>query len=313
MKATCVLVLMVSMITVTEAVSAAIVTNNLVLSLDAGNAGNGVGVLGSGNAWINQSGSATNHDATLVGTADWAGTGTALDPFVVQFRSTPGAGTASGYATVVGSTPGSDLDLSTSFTYEVWAKIVGSGSGSSYWGGADGGTLMSHSSYSPEGNGSISYNPTAHNGAGPGLYDAGGSGGANFPNSTGPLTDGLMHHIVLSRAGGGINDTAWYLDGVLQSTFQSSSSPTDDTNGPYPFTIGARTKWFTTFDTGANADIAQVRVYSAALTADEVQQNFNSGLTSVPEPEAVTLMAFGLIGLLVITILPRKRVSIKAN
>ncbi|MCC7083758.1 MAG: hypothetical protein IT427_01985 [Pirellulales bacterium] len=265
---------------------AAIVTDNLVLYLDAGNSGNGVGHLGSGNPWINLSGSATNHDATLVGTADWGGTGTTTDPFVVQFRSSAGGVTAEGYAVVGGSTPGSDLDLSPVFTYELWAKIIGDGSGDSAF--ADTGVLMSHSSYYPQGNGSITYTYAgAWNGYTPdSLYNSGGSAdpSPSLPNSNGLIGDGFMHHIVLTRAGDGDTDTSWYLDGVLMGAFKSTSSPTDDTYGPYPFTIGARKKWYDTFDQGANADIAQVRVYSTALTADEVLQNFNAGLTPAAPP-----------------------------
>ena len=249
------------------------VTDNLVLSLDAGNAGNGVGVLGSGGIWANQSGTATNHNATLAGSANWAGTGTPADPFVVQFRNSAGHGVAS---VANSDAVGSDLDL-TVFTYEIWADIVGSGAGNPSHPGE--GVLMSHSSYVPEGNGSISYD-------GSGLHSNGGDfPGTEFPTST-DLEGTGMHHIVLARAGAGPADTTWYLDGVLQETFQSDSAPTDPFNGPYEFTIGARKKWLSTYDLAADADIAQVRVYSDALTAEEVLQNFDAGLTQAFPPFA---------------------------
>ena len=243
-----------------------IVTDNLVLYLDAGNAANGVGVQGSGNIWNNQSGTAINHDATLTGSADWQGTGTPADPFVMRFGEN-----GMGYGSVANSDAvGSDLDL-TVFTYEIWANILGS-PWQPHASHPGEGYLMGHSSYVPEGNGTISYDPN-------GLHSGGGDfPGTVFPGST-DLEGTGMHHIVFARAGDGPTDSTWYLDGVLQATFHSDSAPTDPTNGPYDFSIGARKKWFTSYEMGADADIAQVRVYSAALTAAEVLQNYNAGLT----------------------------------
>ena len=249
-------------------VNADIVTNNLVLHLDAGNAGNAYGELGGpGPIWQNKSGTATNHDTTVVGWANWEGTGTPADPFVMRFGES-----GMGYASVANSDAvGSDLDL-TVFTYEIWANILGSPwiPHASHPGE---GYLMGHSSYVPEGNGSISYDPN-------GLHSDGG----NFPGTVFPTSTDLegtgMHHIVFARAGAGATDSTWYLDGVLQgAAFQSDSAPTDPTSGPYEFTLGARKKWFTAYEMGANAAVAQVRVYSDALTGAEVLQNYNTGLT----------------------------------
>ena len=275
------------LVSVSSQADATIVTDNLVLHVDAGNSNNGVGVLGSTNTWVNLSGTAANHDATLVGWANWEGTGTPADPFVMRFGEN-----GAGHGTVANSDAvGSDLDL-TVFTYEIWANILGSP-----WvphGSHPGeGVLMSHGGYVNEGNGSISYDPS-------GLHSNGGAfPGTVYPTST-DLTGTGMHHIVFARAGNGATDSTWYLDGVLQgAAFQSDSALTDTTNGPYPFTLGARKKWFTAYEMGANAAVAQARVYSDALTAAEVLQNYNTGLTAaIPEPTTFALLGVSLMGLL---------------
>jgi hypothetical protein len=279
-----------------------IVTDNLLLHFDAGNAGNGIGVLGSGASWIDLSGSATNHDASLVGSAAWAGTGATNDPFVVRLTQTSPLSfpsSAQGYAAVSNSGAFSDLDT-TVFTYEVWAKITGPGTGqgnsSQFF---EQGALISHAAGGGGGNGMINYTSGGSWQAAPDSLYGGDSSTpveAVFPNSNGIIGDGLMHHIVLTRSGDGAADTTWYLDGILKGSFQTASSDSDA-----QLLIGARHRQAFYYDQGANADIAQVRVYGVPLTGAEVLQNFSAGLTpaSVPEPSALVLLVVGLAGSLV--------------
>jgi hypothetical protein len=263
---------------------APIVTRNLVAYFDAGNAGNGVGILGSG-SWENLASNGVNHDATLVGATTWGGTGTPNDPFVVQFRqSAPYSfpSSAEAYAKVANSGSGTELDSSV-YTYEVWAKIVGpgTGQGNSYQ-FFDQGALVSHANTDGPGNGTLSYTVGGSWQAAPDTLYGGSSyvpAETSLPNSNGIIGDGEMHHIVLTRAGDGSNDTAWYLDGVLMGTFQTAAGPSDA-----QVVIAGRNRGGTVFDQGANVDIAQVRIYNAALTVAEVLQNYNVGLTMAAVP-----------------------------
>lgn len=268
-----------------QAVShAPVVTRNLVAHFDAGNAGNGIGQLGSG-SWDNLAGTGINHDATLVGSAGWAGTGAPEDPFVVQFRqSAPYSfpSSAEAYAKVANSGSGSELDTSI-YTYEVWAKIIGPGTGqgntTQFF---EQGALVSHAHSGGAGNGTLSYTLGGSWQAAPDSLFAGSSyvpAETSLPNSNGIIGDGQMHHIVLSRAGDGPEDTAWYLDGILMGTFQTVAGPSDA-----QLVIAGRNRGGSVFDQGANVDIAQVRIYNDALTETEVLQNFSVGLTMAAVP-----------------------------
>ena len=47
-------------------------------------------------------------------------------------------------------------------------------------------------------------------------------------------------------------------------------------------------------------DVTGARVYTAALTGDQVLQNFNAGINNIitPEPSTLVLLATGLLSLL---------------
>ena len=200
----------------------------------------------------------------------------------------------------------SELNLHTAFTYEVWARVTGPGTG---YGGSS--CLIGHNTSSAgQGNGSIDYLATADSANFPGitansLFSQGGAVTATqFPNSTGALgTNGTngFHQLVFTRTDGSASGSAFYLDGVLQGTFQTDSASSDSAD----VTIGA-TSWgsssshITMF---LNGDISIARIYGAALTGSQVIQNFDANGArfgfAVPEPGTLAILATGLFGLAV--------------
>lgn len=285
---------------------AAIVTDNLLLHYDAGDAdGDGTPGVGTTAVWTNKAPTGATHNGTLVGSVVWGGTGTPGDPYLLHVVQTPPyayPSPAQGYVKVDNTTGPGDLSR-TVYTYETWAEIVGPGTGegnsSMFYENA---TLMGHNGTGYVGNGGIHYTLTGSWQA-PADCLYGGNAIPDekpLPGSSGLIADGTLHHIVLTRAGDGPNDTAWYLDGTPMGTLQTPSS-TDidgDTWGGIDFIIGARRRGWQYYDMAASADFAQVRVYGDVLTPAEVLQNFNTGLTEVPEPGTLALLATGLIGLL---------------
>ena len=289
--------------------AAGIVDTNLLLHFDAADAdGDGVAGLGAGTTWANKAGTGATFNGGLYVNAGhpgimpaWAGSGTVADPYTLQFRE-PGAGDnrASGFVAVDNTyTAGNALDIQT-YTYESWVKIARPEGG-----GSDLGTFISHNTNAAgQGNSVLAYNVSvAGGGVIPGLvpeglwYQGGGINGMALPNSSGVAALSGYHHVVLARAGGGATDTAWYLDGVLQGTFQTDSGPSVDAY----LTIGARS-WNTleaaNFLDTPNADIAVVRVYGAALSAADVSQNFAAERSLfVPEPGTIALLVTGAMGL----------------
>ena len=89
---------------------------------------------------------------------------------------------------------------------------------------------------------------------------------SNGAVSTFQVGDGTWHHIV------GTNDTVTsklYIDGVLNNSASQSGLATVQSNisiGYWQFTPGRY----------LNGNIAQVQIYNRALTAAEIQQNFNA-------------------------------------
>jgi hypothetical protein len=289
----------------TTSAQADVVSGSL-LYLDAANA-DGAGHLGSGLTWTNLASTGSTYNGSLYvnqgynGTLPvWAGSGTVADPYTLQFRASGTNSRDTGFVAINNSyTTGNALDIQT-YTYETWEKIVGPG------GGPDGalGVFIAHNTNaSGQGNGSIAYNGTT-SGNVPGLVtnglwtQGGSNNGMALPNSSGVAALSGYHHVVLARAGGGATDTAWYLDGVLQGTFQTDSGPSVDSY----LTIGAR-GWGSlegaNFLDGPNADIAIVRVYGSALTGGDVLQNYNADVGRfVPEPGTFALLITGFLGLL---------------
>lgn len=281
------------------------------LYLDAADAdGNGVKAVGSGTTWVNKATTGATYNGTLgicqsnATLPAWAGTGTTSDPYTLQFRFPDGAGSrTTGYVAVDNSyTSGNIFDTPT-YTYEVWTKINGAGNGYDANIGSGLGTLIGHNtSAAGQGRGNLAYNTTSATATYTnGLWTQGGSNDVTaLPNSAGVAAVSGYHQIVLARGGDGSTDSAWYLDGVLQGTLQTSTSASVDSY----LTIGCRSWGMSNnFIDCPNADISIARVYGTALTAAEVLQNYNAdcatfGLSSVPEPSTCYLIGMGIVGLL---------------
>ena len=236
--------------------------------------------LGSGTAWSNKAATGATHDATLTkrdlggspSVPTWGGTGT-WNPYHLEFRHLYDDAQG-GYAVVANSGAPSALDTQV-FTYEVWARRNGAGSlaigsgaliahSGNWWG--NGGIYWSRDGYVP-----VPADSFYHQG-GPYPPSPTPYGDAAFPNSAGDFTTIGYNHIAYTRSGSGANDTAYYLDGVLQGTFQSNS----ETSGVHPLGIGART--FAGGNTGffMDYDLATARVYDRPLIEAEIVQNFDA-------------------------------------
>ena len=84
--------------------------------------------------------------------------------------------------------------------------------------------------------------------------------------STFQVGDGTWHHIV------GSNDTVTsklYIDGVLNNSVSQVGLATVQSNISIGYWQSAATRYL-------NGNIAQVSIYNRALTASEIQQNFNA-------------------------------------
>jgi hypothetical protein len=269
-----------------------VVRTNLHVWLDASDHNaDGVQEVGAGTTWRNKADSGVMHDATLAAGGDgpapaWSGNGTVASPYAVQFRF---AGRNSGgYAAVANSTGGADLDTPV-YSYEGWGRRNGVGGN----GSAQHGALIAHCAPQGWGVGGLNY---THGVCAPMaaqvLFAEGGNPAvdAPLPNSTGVFTTTGYHHFVLTRAGDGAKDSAFYLDGVLQGQFETAS--TNASTGTSPLTVGGRVSSASeAADYFLDCDIAVVRIYTAAISAAEAAQNFSAqaarfGLAAVVERRA---------------------------
>ncbi|SFZ93257.1 Concanavalin A-like lectin/glucanases superfamily protein [Flaviramulus basaltis] len=97
--------------------------------------------------------------------------------------------------------------------------------------------------------------------------------GYNAPHSTNTLNDNNWHFfsVTVDRSQAANNQSLIYVDGVLNHTQTSLNTDTSGNYSSLPLFIGSRAGINYFF----NGNIAQVLIYKRALTAAEVQQNFN--------------------------------------
>ena len=84
------------------------------------------------------------------------------------------------------------------------------------------------------------------------------------------ITTGVWHNVVVTHDGNGLQKI--YIDGIEKHSENSGGSVTSNTN---ILTIGARSAGAAAFFNGL---IDEVRVYSVALSAEEVQRHYAEGL-----------------------------------
>lgn len=237
-----------------------IVTNGLVLSLDAANAKQGLRPFTNGCAamdfsWFDLSSSAftgtlTNF-ASCGASSGWIGTGVAADPFRLAFDGT------NDYVST-----NLTLDLSQTFTWVAWLKIT---SNSGY------NTLIGQG-----------------NGAGTGFYfTVMGSdydtrlqivGSAQWTKGTTALQTGQWYHVALVRNANGAGNVKMYLNGAYDVGLTGAGAietytPTDSTS---TLEIG-RTNYGGNYSYGvASKTMGQVLIYNRPLTVSEISQNCNA-------------------------------------
>jgi hypothetical protein len=105
------------------------------------------------------------------------------------------------------------------------------------------------------------------------LYERiGGSGQSSL--STSALSLNTWRHVCVVRKS---SQVEFYIDGELDNTVAATSTP--NSGGAQNINIGSQANGNYSF---LNGRIGQVRVYSSALTQDEVRQNFNFTKSSYP-------------------------------
>ena len=88
--------------------------------------------------------------------------------------------------------------------------------------------------------------------------------------ATSTIEDNVWYHLV-STFDISANDLNHYVNGVLNKNFTLSET---QNNTDAPIIIGA---WYDKANFFTNGQIAQPRIYNRALTAEEVQRNYNAG------------------------------------
>jgi hypothetical protein len=215
--------------------SPAIITQNLVLCLDAANPKS---YPGSGTAWTDLSGNSNN--GTLVNGVGYSG-------------SNLGSLSFDGVDDYVTASRPSSIVTGGSITISIWAKWTTGGETSQ--------TLVDNNEFSsrppqgfrlhdiPDINKRLSFT----------------TNGSTL-QSTFQVGDGTWRYVVVTV------DTStmkMYIDGAVNSTTSVSGLATVQPN----ITIGYRQTGFSDYFSG---NIAQVSIYNRALTAQEIQQNFNA-------------------------------------
>ena len=224
-----------------------LVSDGLVLSLDAANSRS---YPGSGTTWTDLSGRGN--------------TGT-LTNGLTYSSSNGGSIVFDGVDDYVDFSTISQITNSNEITFEGFVKINGTSSGSFNWGGQY--LIFKRNSRTTNFEGFSLYFDQNDNRFKVTSTPSGGSPQARA--STNVTTRGIIYHVL---ATGKTNDSIKiYLNGVLQGT--TNISHTLDLPSTPTLKIGRSAE---SFEGPSNATIYMARVYNRALTASEIQQNFNA-------------------------------------
>lgn len=204
-----------------------IVTDGLVLALDAGNTKS---YPGSGTAWTDTVG---------------GNTGT-LSNGPTYSSDNSGSIVFDGSNDYIQLPTNSDLTLTGDFTYETWLLTDVQTGSNTVWKLANA-TFQFTNNVSPD---QI-------------VYYSSGTGNRAY----GVLDNGTWGHLVLTKSG---NTLSGYLNGSQSWTITPGSSATHDFSGIRIGTRGTENSYFW------DGKMSVIRIYNKALTAAEVQQNYNA-------------------------------------
>jgi hypothetical protein len=246
--------------TLTASTSAQIVTNGLLLHLDAGNSAS---YSGSGTTWTN-----------LV-----SGNNGTLTNGVGYNSANGGALTFDGVNDYIDC---SSVNTGNVFTVQVWAKIsrFGGNPGNNAW---NRGTLVANS-YNWGGNTGFFFHVTSQD---PNIGNTPVAGKENFSfsigqdyygaaASTGSLANYVNRWVNLSVVVNGTTPIKLFINGIEISDYAWRTNGAPSINYNAPCIIGARLQENTDYTQGS---IGSVNIYNRALTSAEILQNYNATKT----------------------------------
>ena len=217
--------------------NSSIITNGLVLHLDAGNT---LSYPGTGTNWFDLT--SNNNDGVLTNGA-------------IYNSNNGGVISFDGVNDYVGFSISNSLNLPDNVTISVWHKLISPS-------GLD--TLFGNGSGSG-GRGILSYNTSTSKYT---WHQNGSDGNARSTNST--FNTGVWRNLTIVRELGiGNWIINFYIDGVLESSSTTTRSPGSNSGSAVGRFGGFGGHYF-------NGDISNVQVYNRDLSSSEIQQNYNA-------------------------------------
>ena len=234
-----------------------IVTDGLILALDAGNPKS---YPGSGNTWTDLSGNSnnatrTNSSEVVYNSSGW-----------FDWTDGPGYDSTQGCFTL----PGNSFTLGANFTIEVWnyydaASTPGSGSGVNPW---RDGCLWTNSADADWNSGAGNNNGLLF-GYNSFVYKNTSGSEIQIDYSTNPSTQNWHQHVLVVNSGTG----TVYVD---KSSIATASNFRTYTQSNGTLGIGIADRSGSNYRGEYNGFISNVKIYSQALSTSEIEQNYNA-------------------------------------